>query len=197
MENELFNRKIFVIIFDLDCMADDSHRRHLITHPDNTKYIFTDSIPHENGCILKGEYRYPDGSKWNADYPAYYNACDKDKKSRVMPLFDFIGMNGQAEQLQIWTGRCESVREKTENWFRNYSFSYATHQFKIQLKMRPISDDRPQEELFEEWVNDSCIETKWGHKDNINMVFSSHESTIAMFRARGVFVFDCNQGEKF
>lgn len=34
-----------------------------------------------------------------------------------------------------------------------------------------------------------------GQLDDNGSVFSSHKPTIEMFRKRGIFVFDCNQGE--
>jgi hypothetical protein len=68
--------------------------------------------------------------------------------------------------------------------------------------MRPIGDDTPQEELFEKWCIDLWPKLKpldWSvinyTRSDIEMVFSSHKPTIDMFRKRGIFVLDCNQGQ--
>ncbi len=180
-----------MIIFDLTALADDSHRRHLIDpekDPKAWRYA-------NNDWRLLDKYGSPcTEKKWQANYAAYYEACEGDAViAPVLEIYNSLDSSemGIIADIEIWTSECQSARHKIISWFVGNEIYIGNHV----LKLRPIGDDRPQEQLFEEWVNDSCIETKWGHKDNIEMVFSSHGPTIDMFRARGVFVFDCNQGK--
>jgi hypothetical protein len=170
-----------MIIFDLDgTLADCEHRRHFV---DST------NVP----ILGVGEtFDYKD--LWKPDWQAFYQTCDKDKIiSPTRCLFDFTGMNGHFHNIQIWSGRCESVREKTEAWLKNYSFAYACHQFDIILKMRPIGDFTPDEQLKERWLDEAIAEGK-----TIDFVFDDRPKVVRMWRRRGIFVFDCNQtGKEF
>ncbi len=100
-----------------------------------------------------------------------------------------------------------SPREK--KWVSKYLHAEkgqnGNYPLQVVLKMRPIGLDCPIERLMEHWLIEEGVKSlpplKVGESRGnmqvfpIDMVFSSHGPTIAMFRARGVFVFDCNQGE--
>src|ERR1700753_1514229 len=123
-----------MIVFDLDgTLADCEHRRHFVTIPKETKHIFTDVTPHENGCILIGEYRFQDGKKFKPDYKSFYEACDKD--NLIIPVAEIYDrlwkQNDYYDDFQIWSGRCESVRKKTSKWLDKHNITYSL------LKMRP------------------------------------------------------------
>lgn len=184
-----------MIIFDLDgTLADCKHRRHFVDYPKkhNAKFIFTDSIPHENGCILTGNYKLPNQEKWKPDWQAFYEACDRDQ---VIPhstelLYLFLKDN---YPLEIWSGRCESVRDKTQDWL-DYNIFY--HYFgpekkNINLKMRPIGDSTPDDVLKEKWLDEALAEGK-----KIDFVFDDRPKVIRMWRRRGIFVFNCCQHEE-
>jgi len=71
---------------------------------------------------------------------------------------------------------------------------------KVNLKMRPIGDDSPVEVLKERWLDEymkwpelNTIQTDYKRNDMPEMIFDSHAESIAMWRRRGIFVFDCNQ----
>lgn len=177
-----------MIIFSLDALADDSDRRHLIDR---------DSILYK--CVHHPLKPCDDCKKkhrdWKCDYPAYYEACDKD--APIEPVMEIFNRIGEGFTVEIWSDRSEEFREKTEKWFSEYfcGFSFVT------IKLRPISDDRPQEELFEEWLNEFVNSNEWcriavtQRKCPLDFVFSSHGPTIDMFRARGIFTFDTCQGK--
>jgi len=178
-----------MIVFTLDALADDSHRRHLI---DLTDKIHVQKAFFQEDVTWK-QYK----EQWQPDYPAYYDWCDSDMPIlSTLKMFNLILYHWESQvDVVIFGNDCESVRKKVCTWLSKNLIGESPSFYCDTLKLRPIGDHRPQEELFEEWCNDSCIETKWGHKDNIDMVFSSHGPTIDMFRTRGVFVFDCNQGK--
>lgn len=132
------------------------------------------------------KYGY-EGELWKPDYKAYNAACDGDKPiDAVISIWDKEISLGGMHLHQIWSAQCESTRDLTIEWLSHNLLCFD----RIRLKMRPIGDNSPQEELFEKWL-DHIGESN----EKIKMVFSSHKPTIGMFRRRGIFVFDCNQGE--
>jgi len=187
-----------MIVFDLSCLSDDSHRRHLIDAPEDNCITCCRTLRYEKENTICTSCKI-DPWNWKQDFPAYYEACDKDPDfSCVTQLWNNEISLGMMGNHQIWTDRPESTRDLTEKWLNNKLVCFES----TQLKMRPIGDDRPQEELFEEWLIDlpsslitGYVEGKNDLNEKPDFVFSSHEPTIAMFRARGVFVFDCNQGD--
>ena len=142
--------------------------------------------------------------KWQADYASYYAACDQDKP--IYPVWDsFNHIRQWHEDYQIWTDRCESTREKTINWLMNRCplrpAYWDKESWNYILKMRPIGDERPTDQLFEQWITDhytslyphldkDAIEgTTYYRKEKIEMAFSSNPAVISMFRRRGIFHF--------
>lgn len=184
-----------MIIFDLDgTLADCEHRRHFVTPPNDTKYIFTDSTPYENGCILTGEYRFKDGKKWKPDWKSFYEACDKDKP--IQPVVDAFIHLTQGEPLnhdvQIWSGRCESVREKTLQWLMDETAICEDYQYwNRRLKMRPIGDNTPDDVLKERWIDEELAKG-----NEIEFVFDDRPKVIRMWRRREIFVFNCCQHDE-
>lgn len=171
-----------MIIFDLSSIADDSHRRHFI-EPDNlgSKEDFDKWIkPYLDSKTCP---------EWSPNWEAYNAACNGDRPIEpVISIWNKEISLGMMDYHQIWSGRCESVRVKTEAWLKEPLLCFESSQ----LKMRPIGNPWPQEALFESWYDMHGVNYP---RDNIEMVFSSHKPTIEMLRRRGVFVFDCGQGE--
>lgn len=185
-----------MIVFCLDSLADDSHRRRFITQPWPPKC--TCELYGPSNCMQQ-EYIDKYG------YEAYNAACDRDhlidQTALVFRKLHYSSYEIGGSDIQIWTDRCESTKVKTVKWLDGKELFYDS------LKMRPMGDDSPKEVLFEKWLDEhyysgdgKCM-LRWADhsqcckKDSIEMVFSSHKPTIDMFRRRGVFVFDCNQGE--
>lgn len=185
-----------MIIFNLDgTLADCEHRMHFVTPPDSVKYIYTDSIPHENGCILTGHYQYHNGELWQPDWKSFYEACDKDKP--IHPVIETFKILGDEHEVRIWSGRCESVRHKTELWLWEHAgcgFD-STLTYPQILKMRPIGDNTPDHELKERWLDERIDDmgNQLPSSHDIDFVFDSDPASIEMWRRRGIFVFDCRQ----
>lgn len=174
-----------MIIFDLDgTLANIDHRRHFV---DQKK-----SWGSENP-IRQHEV---DSGKWKPDWKAFYNSCDEDKPNQpVIEMWDnriSLGMMGHD---QIWSGRCESVREKTIAWLQHHLCAFQPEQ----LKMRPIADSTPDDQLKERWLDEYLKETcQWPklgeiYKGSIDCVFDDRPKVIRMWRRRGIFVFNCCQ----
>lgn len=184
-----------MIIFDLDgTLADCEHRRHFVTPPSETKNVFTDVIPYGNGCILTGHYEFQDGNRWKPDWKSFHESCDKDLP--IEPVvemwnnYEVSAAIGRAD-LVIWSGRCESVRSKTEEWIdQNLVILNLSN---LTLKMRPVGDNTPDDQLKEKLLDEAISQGK-----TIEFVFESQPKSIDMWRRRGIFVFDVNQtGKEF
>lgn len=171
-----------MIVFDLDgTLADCEHRRHFVNPKKNHNYI-------SHAPLFGHEDKRP---RFIPDWKAFYEACDDDKP--IQPVIDIFqtlkrGMRGYSDDdIEIWSGRCESVREKTIRWLTDHHIYYSV------LKMRPEGDSIPDDILKEQWL-DSTI------RDNrkVDYVFDDRPKVIRMWRRRGIFVFDVNQtGEEF
>lgn len=166
-----------MIIFNLDgTLADCEHRRHFVE-----PYTQLGDFDHD----------------FKPDWQGFYEACDKD--TPIVPTIQmFIAIEREnicpitktvISPIKIWSGRCESVRGKTEYWINKNVTPFRWNSNK--LKMRPIGDNTPDHELKELWMDEAIAEDK-----SIDFVFDSDPASIAMYRRRGIFVFDCNQTGK-
>jgi len=178
-----------MIIFDLDgTLADCEHRRHFVDAsclpPPWVSYL---KAPDSKGRGYSA-YNSETGKKWKPDWKSFHEACVYDTPIQpVIQQWDIqIGI-GMMNEHQIWSGRCESVREQTEEWLRENLLCFSSEQ----LKMRPIGDNTPDDELKEKWLDEAIAN---GHV--IEYVFDDRPKVVRMYRRRGIFVFDCNQSGK-
>jgi hypothetical protein len=178
-----------MIIFDLDgTLADCEHRRHFVD-PQNAFNTEWWNLPEYKDIQITKDKPL----KWKPDWKSFYEACGKDTPIwPVVKVIESLGLNDVTlnnKEIQIWSGRCESVRDKTQHWLK-YIIGNSTYS---RLKMRPIGDNTPDEILKEIWLDEAIAEGK-----TIDFVFSSRKKVIKMYRGRGIFVFDCNQtGQEF
>ena len=168
-----------MIIFDLDgTLADCEHRRHFVDINKNLIYREDDN----NVDIRLG---------WKPDWKAFYEACDQDKPieptvTLITSMYGYDYYDNQ-EDVHIWSGRCESVRKKTEIWLNKHSIVYQ------ELKMRPIGDSTPDDQLKEKWLDEALSQGK-----KIDFTIDDRSKVVRMWRRRGIFVFDVNQtGKEF
>lgn len=182
-----------MIIFELDgVLADCEHRMHFVD-PKKQSGIQVRNYD-ENGDYLSEGYYSLDDKSWQPDWKAFYEACDKDKV--IIEAMTIFSNFKYSSELRIWTGRCESCKSKTIQWFLDNwflgSFEYATKDWlESILKMRPIDCLFPDDELKERWLIEALNEEK-----QIDFIFESDPESIKMWRRRGIFVFDCNQQRK-
>lgn len=182
-----------MIIFDLDgTLADCEHRRHFVDANKNKDVTHGIHPNKRNGgvLIMRDYYKFT-GELWEPDYKSFYEACDKDKLIHsVIQIFKLLGND---HEVQIWSGRCESVRHKTELWLWDHvgcGFD-STLTYPQILKMRPIGDNTPDEILKERWLDEVLSQGK-----TIDYVFDDRPKVIRMWRRRGIFVFNCCQHEQ-
>jgi len=191
-----------MIIFDLDgTLANCEHRRHFVD-PER-------SVNHIKGS--EGKYFNVFTKEiWKPDWKSFYDDCDKD--TPIIPVWrmfvDRLDM-GLIKNIQIWSGRCESSREKTEAWLmRNLS---PIGKCKLpMIKMRPIGDSTPDDQLKERWLDEYLADmwprlpkvtqdnegTVYRRKDPMEYVFDDRPKVVRMWRRRGIFVFNCCQHDE-
>lgn len=176
-----------MIIFDLDgTLANCEHRRHFVDASKNPNY---ESL----GIHPKRPYYHKEIRKrFEPDWKSFYEACDKDKPIEpVISIFTDLWEVSDKYDIEIWSGRCESVMEKTIIWLDRYLYPIKNDSY--QLKMRPLGDNTPDDQLKEKWLNDWIAEG-----GEVECVFDDRPKVVRMWRRRGIFVFDVNQsGEEF
>lgn len=176
-----------MIIFDLDgTLADCEHRRHFVDPTKSVNHILQGYDG--NGKMIEeaGVYcNIIDGQRFKPNWKAFYEACDKDTPIEFV-IHVFKKMN-ENYGIEIWSGRCESTREKTEKWLYEYIPGYSF----VRLKMRQISDNTPDDILKEKWLDEAIAEGK-----TIDFVFDDRPKVVRMWRRRGIFVFNCNQSDE-
>ena len=186
-----------MIIFDLDgTLADCEHRRHFVdVHKAVEKGIAYEDIDFNIGGIQSNGFFLENDRdrRWKPDWTAFFEACDKDTPIEpVLSIFSKLWIGDFPKHVEIWSGRCESVKEKTfewlcENWFINL-FDHEKLILKSILKMRPIGDYTPDDELKEKWLDEAIAQGK-----TIEAAFDDRPKVVRMWRRRGIFVFDVNQ----
>lgn len=181
-----------MIIFDLDgTIANCEHRRHFV----DPSYVNEEEATVEYHCDMKGNITRAKG--WQPNWKSFYEACDKD--TPIQPIVD-IWNSHEVElalgrwNVMIWSGRCESVRQKTIDWLEEHLYCPGTYFFDRILKMRPVGDSTPDDELKEKWLDEYLNATPI-KEHKIDFVFDDRPKVVRMWRRRGVFVFDVNQKE--
>lgn len=179
-----------MIIFDLDgTLADCNHRKKWVMRPRGSKHVFTDSIPHGNGCILTGDIIKEDGTKFVPNWDLFFELCDLDlpiePTIKVINLMYGHDYYDKQEDVHIWSGRSEAVRGKTEYWLSKHGIYYN------ELKMRPIGDYTPDDQLKERWLDEAIVNGK-----KIEFVFDDRPKVVRMWKRRGIFVFNCYQRDE-
>lgn len=174
-----------MIIFDLDgTLADCEQRRHFVDKSYITCGINCTSKSRCLECLRKLEKDQP-------DWRSFFENCNNDipiwPVVRVIESLHLNEITFKDQEIEIWSGRCESVRDKTRHWLK---YIIGEHTYST-LKMRPIGDYTPDEQLKEKWLDEALKEGK-----KIDFVFDDRPKVVRMWRRRGIFVFDVNQSGK-
>ena len=104
------------------------------------------------------------------DWLAFYEQCINDPPLwNTLKILELLMTHGH--KVEVWTGRCESVRGLTEEWFQRYI------QMVPVLKMRPADYRGSNEHLKEMWINQAV-------KNNYvpNLVFEDRPDIAHMYR---------------
>ena len=139
-----------MIIFDFDgTLANCDHRRHFVdaSYRTDCYYHFPATLSQSEGWFYKDRILMcepPKAIKFIPDWKAFNEACDKDEP--IQPVMDMFCrlLAEQQQDIEVWSGRCQSVEDKTVNWLRYHLDDYfgrdAYIKWKYNIKMRPIGD---------------------------------------------------------
>ena len=145
-----------LVVFDLDdTLADTSHRRHILDadHPSES-------------------------AKWDA----FFDACDGDvPKFEILSIYNALWLSGHY-RLEIWTGRSEKVRAKTEAWLSMFVVGNAdTVSEELQppiVRMRAADDIRHDTEVKADFLKEAG--------QHPFFVFDDRNSVVKWWRDQGV-----------
>lgn len=192
-----------MIIFNLDgTLSDCKHRQHFVNPlaPSPTKKNHT-LLLYSPNVNIKLYHKYAEGKRgffyqethkrFEPDYKSFYEACDEDQPiNQSIEVLHSIIKSHWSSDIEIWSGRCESVRKKTEKWLHDYARIFIRpYRFRaFELKMRPVGDNTSDYQLKERWLDEAIAQGK-----TIDFVFDDRPKVIRMWRRRGIFVFNCCQ----
>lgn len=132
-----------------------------------------------DGTLALTEHREHFLARHPKDWRGFYAACDKDTPCH--PLVSVAqGLWSAGHVVEIWSGRSDEVREKTEAWLESWDLRHLT------LRMRPEGDHRPDTTLKAEWLR------KHGKPD---LVFEDRASMVAMWRSHGIVCCQVAEGD--
>ena len=128
------------------------------------------SIVGDRAKILDQDFP-TEGEKWDT----FFEACDQDAPNDpiIRVLIDMAFRSHV--QVEIWTGRLESVRDKTERWLLEHVFVEA--HLNIPLRMRGAGDFRHDVEVKANWVRE--YGKPW-------LVFDGRNSVVEWWRSQGI-----------
>ncbi len=179
-----------MIIFDLDgTLVDCEHRRHYVDASKNPEFPPVYRVNPDLSTYQDGYENPLTGKKFKPNWKAFYEACDEDKP--IKPAIHlFHALHYSENEIQIWSGRCESTKEKTYQWLLDHAaIKYVTAFCPDKhLKMRPEGDYTPDDVLKEKWLDEALAEG-----NTIDFVVDDRPKVVRMWRRRGIFVFDVNQ----
>lgn len=131
----------------------------------------------------------------NRNWEAFFNECDKDMP--ITPIIETLQhLWRMGNNIQIWSGRSDEVKDKTLNWLeRNIEPRYTKYWSQSKGKivysridgsdllkyMRPSSSYISDVELKEGWLKES-IANGW----KPDLVFDDHQSVVDMWRRNGI-----------
>ncbi len=108
------------------------------------------------------------------DWNAYNAACDKDTPiQETIEIISSLYTDG-IHRIEIWTGRTENERSKTEKWLYKHKINYD------RIKMRPDNDFRTADILKTEWLDNE--ETK------PDIIFEDRETQVQYWLDAGINV---------
>ena len=126
------------------------------------------------------EHRLPFIQKEPKNWDAFNEACHLDG-----PIVEIAAvlwaLHEAGEEIEIWSGRSESVREKTERWLKGLGI------YPRKLLMRPVGDHCQDDDLKERWLKESPKKP--------DLVFEDRKRVVEMYRSHGIMCVQVASGD--
>lgn len=134
-----------------------------------------------DGTLALSEHRAHHLQKQPKDWDVWNAACGEDPPNwQLMQVMELLVRHHTVE---IWTGRSDAMRTKTEDWLNEHGGLWAT---RIPLVMRPLGDHRDDFALKAHWMQ---IEGK------PDLVFEDRKRMVEFWRSQGVICCQVAPGE--
>lgn len=115
------------------------------------------------------------------DHRAFYAACDQDMPNQ--PVIDALHAHlAVGHRVEIWSGRSDEVRDKTEAWLAKHDINPA-----LLTRMRAAGDYTKDHILKRSWLIDSA--------ERPSAIYDDRPSVVAMWRREGVACFQVDAGD--
>ena len=126
-----------------------------------------------DGTLANIEHRLRFIKSKPANWPAFFDACEDDLP--VLPVIQICTrLIWSGVGVEIWSGRSDRVRDKTERWLDKHAINYTT------LRMRKDGDYRADDIVKGEWL-DAIPES-----ERPVLAFDDRQRVVNMWRSRGV-----------
>jgi hypothetical protein len=182
-----------IYIFDLDdTLALIDHRRRHVEAPivqvapcdvkEPSKVVKEEVINGETKWFVKDPTFKP-------DWKGFYEACHMDQPN--MPVIrTFMSFYTLGCDMRIWSGREDSVREKTSLWLQRH-LQIPGWMIENMLKMRPAGDYTPDDQLKQKWLN--LLPPR--ERARLIASFEDRKKVVDMWRKNGVTCFQVAEGD--
>lgn len=134
-----------------------------------------------DGTLALNEHRQHFLEQSPKDWDGFYNACDQDSPNLpVVAVYEALMDAGN--HVEIWSGRSESVREKTFNWFEEH---YIYHP--RVLRLRPERVLLTDQKLKEKWLFDNPVKP--------DLIIDDRDSMVKWWRSLGYTCIQVAEGD--
>lgn len=123
-----------------------------------------------DGTLADVVHRLHHISNGRRDWDGFFDACDLDPP--IVPVMDtFRALKAAGHHIEIWSGRSDRVRSKTEDWLARHGVEPA------RLRMRVDGDHQPDDDLKESWLDPCQLP---------DLIFDDRQKVVDMWRRRGI-----------
>ena len=128
-----------------------------------------------DGTLCDISHRLPLIKQAKADWPAFFDACDKDApKPEIISLFQALSDAGN--KMIIVSGRSDRTLFKTDQWLSYHGIK--PHE----IIMRKDGDYTPDDILKKSWLDKRLL----GDKENILFCVDDRQRVVDMWRNEGL-----------
>lgn len=136
-----------------------------------------------DGTLANIEHRRHLVTNGRNSWDKFYEECVKDTPNVPVMMIYKILQEQTNIRMVILSGRSEAVRKQTDKWLLDNHILYET------LKMRPVGDYTPDDELKLKWLNELR------NQEIVACVFDDRKKVVDMWRREGLCCFQVAEGD--
>ena len=145
-----------------------------------------------DGTIANIDHRAHYVRDGNKQWDEFFEACDKDLPEKEV-IRTLAALWDAGHRIEIWSGRSDKVRAKTEAWLNaNFPALYTWDNQVVQpasllTRMRPAKDYQSDVELKRSWLHEAEVKP--------DMIFDDRQGVVDMWREEGIKVAQVAPGD--